>query len=319
MSMMGELKFFLGLQVHQSSQGIFLNQSKYALDIRKKHGIDKCNSIVTPMATSRKLDADLSGTPVDQTKYHSMIGSLMYSTASRPDLVHAYFTITNEVLQESTSNSSAVVDFNDLPIFVCYPNLQGNPDIGTTVEYQKTPLASLDLSALDKPHFQLKNLLRRFIHESNADDACTNDGVTTSSITVRLTTTCSYSSFKDIHLASKVQEIKKAQEQTKTKTFLKIQNTIGTSREIVSFQDDAKYEHVGPKYKVIQGFSQQKVLFFIKRRLKYQPLLSRSSITRKDLKYLETKDKGSRSMITMHEGTKPLQQSSRSIPKTSRS
>ncbi|GKB02737.1 retrovirus-related pol polyprotein from transposon TNT 1-94 [Tanacetum coccineum] len=65
MSMMGELKFSLVLQIHQSPRGIFINQSKYALDILKKHGMDKCANIGTPMATSPKLDADLSGTPVD--------------------------------------------------------------------------------------------------------------------------------------------------------------------------------------------------------------------------------------------------------------
>nr|GEW17308.1 hypothetical protein [Tanacetum cinerariifolium] len=67
--------------------GIFINQSKYALDILKKHGMDKYDSIGTPMATSPRLDANLSGTPADQTNYQTMIGSLMYLTSSRPDLV----------------------------------------------------------------------------------------------------------------------------------------------------------------------------------------------------------------------------------------
>ncbi|GJR74209.1 retrovirus-related pol polyprotein from transposon TNT 1-94 [Tanacetum coccineum] len=71
----------------QSPRGIFINQAKYALEILKKNGIDNCDSIGTPMATKPKLDAELSGTPVDQTKYHSMIGSLMYLTSSIPDLV----------------------------------------------------------------------------------------------------------------------------------------------------------------------------------------------------------------------------------------
>ncbi|GKB68380.1 retrovirus-related pol polyprotein from transposon TNT 1-94 [Tanacetum coccineum] len=88
MSMMGELKFFLGIQIHQSPRGIFINQAKYAQEILKKHGMTLCDSIGTPMAT-KHLDADLSGTPVDQTKYHSMVGALMYLTASRPDIVHA--------------------------------------------------------------------------------------------------------------------------------------------------------------------------------------------------------------------------------------
>ncbi|GJU46819.1 uncharacterized mitochondrial protein-like protein [Tanacetum coccineum] len=88
MSMMGELKFFLGIQIHQSSRGIFINQAKYAQEILKKHGMTSCDSVGTPMAT-KPLDADLSGTPVDQTKYRSMVGALMYLTASRPDIVHA--------------------------------------------------------------------------------------------------------------------------------------------------------------------------------------------------------------------------------------
>ncbi|GJR25281.1 retrovirus-related pol polyprotein from transposon TNT 1-94 [Tanacetum coccineum] len=64
MSMMGELKFFLGLQVHQSPRGIFISQSQYAIELLKKHGLDECVSMSTPMATKR-LDADLQGTPTD--------------------------------------------------------------------------------------------------------------------------------------------------------------------------------------------------------------------------------------------------------------
>ncbi|GJY14096.1 retrovirus-related pol polyprotein from transposon TNT 1-94 [Tanacetum coccineum] len=88
MSMMGELKFFLGIQIHQSPHGIFINQAKYAQEILKNHGMTSCDNIGTPMAT-KHLDADLSGTPVDQTKYHSMVGALMYLTASRQFIVHA--------------------------------------------------------------------------------------------------------------------------------------------------------------------------------------------------------------------------------------
>ncbi|GJR80296.1 hypothetical protein Tco_0151081 [Tanacetum coccineum] len=88
MSMMRELKFFLGIQIHQPPRGIFINQAKYAQEILIKHGMTSYDSISTPMAT-KHLDADLSGTSVDQTKYHSMVGALMYLTTSRPDIVHA--------------------------------------------------------------------------------------------------------------------------------------------------------------------------------------------------------------------------------------
>nr|GFB12160.1 retrovirus-related Pol polyprotein from transposon TNT 1-94 [Tanacetum cinerariifolium] len=79
-SMMGELKFFLGIQIHQSPRGIFINQAKYAQEILKKHGMTSCESIGTPMAT-KHLDADLSGTLIDQMKYRSKVGALMYLTA----------------------------------------------------------------------------------------------------------------------------------------------------------------------------------------------------------------------------------------------
>nr|GEW94608.1 hypothetical protein [Tanacetum cinerariifolium] len=81
--------FTKGLQIHQSPRGIFINQAKYALEILHKHGMDKGQSIGTLIATKPKLDADLSGNPVDKTNYHSKIGSLMYLTSSRPDIVQA--------------------------------------------------------------------------------------------------------------------------------------------------------------------------------------------------------------------------------------
>ncbi|GKB62771.1 retrovirus-related pol polyprotein from transposon TNT 1-94 [Tanacetum coccineum] len=90
MSMIGEMKFFLGIQVHQSPQGICISQSQYTMDILKKHGMEKCDIVSTPMATT-KLDADLQGTLVNQTRYRSMIGGLMYLTASRPDIAFATF------------------------------------------------------------------------------------------------------------------------------------------------------------------------------------------------------------------------------------
>ncbi|GKB87845.1 hypothetical protein Tco_0960117 [Tanacetum coccineum] len=85
-SLMGGMKFFLGLQIYQSPRDIFINQAKYTLELLKKHGMDKCDSVGTPMATKPKLDADLSRKLVDQTNYRSMTGSLMYLTSSRPDI-----------------------------------------------------------------------------------------------------------------------------------------------------------------------------------------------------------------------------------------
>ncbi|GJS43176.1 retrovirus-related pol polyprotein from transposon TNT 1-94 [Tanacetum coccineum] len=81
MIIFGELKFFLGIQIYQSSCGIFMNQAKYAQEIFKKHGMTSCDSIGTPVAT-KPLDVDLSGTPIEQMKYRSMVKTLMYLTTS---------------------------------------------------------------------------------------------------------------------------------------------------------------------------------------------------------------------------------------------
>nr|GEU53308.1 hypothetical protein [Tanacetum cinerariifolium] len=89
MSMIGEMTFFLSLQVNQSPCGIFINQSKYVLEILKKYGMESCDPVGTPVEIKDKLDLDQNRTPVDATKYRSMIGALMYLTSSRPDIVHA--------------------------------------------------------------------------------------------------------------------------------------------------------------------------------------------------------------------------------------
>nr|GEV05056.1 uncharacterized mitochondrial protein AtMg00810-like [Tanacetum cinerariifolium] len=85
-SMMEELKFFLGIQIHQSPHGIFINQAKYAQKILKNHGMTLCDSVGT-LTVTKPLDIDLSRTRL--TKYRSMVGALMYLTTSRPDIIHA--------------------------------------------------------------------------------------------------------------------------------------------------------------------------------------------------------------------------------------
>ncbi|GJX36780.1 retrovirus-related pol polyprotein from transposon TNT 1-94 [Tanacetum coccineum] len=88
MSMIGQMSFFLGLQISQSPRGIFINQSKYASEIVKKYGLLSTDSSDTPMVKKNKLDEDLQGTLVDATLYHGIIGSLMYLTSNRPDLIY---------------------------------------------------------------------------------------------------------------------------------------------------------------------------------------------------------------------------------------
>ncbi|GJR51964.1 retrovirus-related pol polyprotein from transposon TNT 1-94 [Tanacetum coccineum] len=81
MSMMGEMKFFLGLQVNQFSNGIFINQSKYILDILKRSRMENYDTVPTLMVEQAKLKLDLFGKPVDHTDHRSMIRSLMYLTS----------------------------------------------------------------------------------------------------------------------------------------------------------------------------------------------------------------------------------------------
>ncbi|KAK8674769.1 hypothetical protein V6N13_032872 [Hibiscus sabdariffa] len=87
MSMMGELSFFLGLQIKQSKDGIFINQAKYIKEKLKKFGMENMKPQATPMSSSIKLDKDEEGKCVDSKLYRSMIGSLLYLTASRPDIM----------------------------------------------------------------------------------------------------------------------------------------------------------------------------------------------------------------------------------------
>ena len=89
MSMIGELKFFLGLQIKQGKEGIFINQAKYTKELIKRFGMDGCKTSKTPMSTTTKLDKDENGKSVDEKKYRGMIGSLLYLTSSRPDIMYA--------------------------------------------------------------------------------------------------------------------------------------------------------------------------------------------------------------------------------------
>jgi hypothetical protein len=76
-SMMGELKYFLGFQIKQLQEGTFISQTKYIQDILKKSGMKNAKLIKTPMGTNGHFDLDIGGKSVDQKVYQSMIGSLL--------------------------------------------------------------------------------------------------------------------------------------------------------------------------------------------------------------------------------------------------
>ncbi|GKC02540.1 putative ribonuclease H-like domain-containing protein, partial [Tanacetum coccineum] len=89
MSSMGELTFFLGLQVKQKEDGIFISQDKYVTEILKFFGFSDVKTASTPMETHKPFLKDADGEDVDEHLYRSMIGSLMYLTSSRPDIMFA--------------------------------------------------------------------------------------------------------------------------------------------------------------------------------------------------------------------------------------
>ena len=86
MSVVGELNYFLGLQVKQQKDGIFISQEKYAKNLVKRFDLDSKKHSSTPMSSSTKLSLDAVGVEVDPTLYRSMIGSFLYLTMSRPDI-----------------------------------------------------------------------------------------------------------------------------------------------------------------------------------------------------------------------------------------
>lgn len=85
MSTKGELKFFLGLQIKQTENGIFVNQSKFTKDLMSKFGLQDSKPLNTPICTSSKITIDLTGVEVDTKLYRSMVGSMPYLTTSIPD------------------------------------------------------------------------------------------------------------------------------------------------------------------------------------------------------------------------------------------
>src|ERR1700732_196258 len=86
MSMMGEFKFFLGLQIEQLPGGNFISQSKYVRELLKRFDMSDAKLCKTPMSPIARLEKDEKGKKVDISKYRCMIGSLLYLTASRPDI-----------------------------------------------------------------------------------------------------------------------------------------------------------------------------------------------------------------------------------------
>ena len=90
---LGIMHYFLGMDVWQSTDGVFLSQGKYTVEILKRFGMMDCKAMTTPMASNLKLLSDASSESVDATMYRQMIGSLMYLMNMRPDIFFAMNTL----------------------------------------------------------------------------------------------------------------------------------------------------------------------------------------------------------------------------------
>ncbi|GKE17878.1 uncharacterized mitochondrial protein-like protein, partial [Tanacetum coccineum] len=122
MSSMGELTFFLGLQVKQKEDGIFISQDKYVIEILKKFGFTDVKTASTPMKTQKALLKDEDGEEVDVYLYRSMIGSLMHLTSSRPDIIFAVYACARYQVKPKVSHLHAVKRI--------FRYLKGQPKLG---------------------------------------------------------------------------------------------------------------------------------------------------------------------------------------------
>jgi hypothetical protein len=108
MSSMGKLTLFLGLQVKQSGIGIFISQDKYVTDILKRFNFNIVKPATTPIDATKALGKDEDGEDVDVKLYRSMIGCLMYLTASRPDITFVVCLCARHQVKPNVSHMNAV-------------------------------------------------------------------------------------------------------------------------------------------------------------------------------------------------------------------
>ncbi|GJT45492.1 putative ribonuclease H-like domain-containing protein [Tanacetum coccineum] len=149
MSSMGELIFFLGLQVKQKTDGIFISQDKYVADMLKKFDLASVKTAITPMETKMALTKDEEANEVDVHLYRSMIGSLMYLTASRPDIMFAVCACSRFQVTPKTSHLNAVKRI--------FKYLKGKPNLGLWYPRE----SSFDLEAYSDSDYAGANLDRK--------------------------------------------------------------------------------------------------------------------------------------------------------------
>ncbi|GJX84166.1 putative ribonuclease H-like domain-containing protein, partial [Tanacetum coccineum] len=149
MSSIGELTFFLSLQVKQNKGGIFISQDKYVAEILKKFDLVNVKAAITPMETKVPLTKDKEAIDVDVHLYRSMIGSLVYLTASRPDIMYAVCACSHFQVTPKTSHLNAVKRI--------FKYLKGKPNLGLWYPRE----SPFDLEAFSDSDYGGSNLDRK--------------------------------------------------------------------------------------------------------------------------------------------------------------
>ncbi|GJT55116.1 integrase, catalytic region, zinc finger, CCHC-type containing protein [Tanacetum coccineum] len=223
-------------KLKQSSKSM----AKYTLEILKKHG--------TPMATKPKLDADLSGEPVDQTDYRSKIGSLMYLTSSRPDIVQAdsgfelttFSDVDHAGCIDTRKSTSGGIQFLELKYQFSYMfYLEPLPEERVLVSLSDELVVMFTLSRTE-----------RLVLTEPEDSYKVGDGDTSFQLKsdslphAHAQTTKTYYKHQDSSI-KKAQVLKTKTSANSDKQDLPLRYQVYQGRLLASFQDDAKYEHVG--------------------------------------------------------------------------
>ena len=107
MSDLGKMRFFQGIEVMQLDGGIFISHKNYASELLKKFGMKDCNPVHNPVVTGFKISKDINGTEVDGSVYKQLVGSLMYLTTTRPDIMYAVSIISRYMSKPTEMHFSA--------------------------------------------------------------------------------------------------------------------------------------------------------------------------------------------------------------------
>nr|GEU49446.1 putative ribonuclease H-like domain-containing protein [Tanacetum cinerariifolium] len=227
MSSMGELTFFLGLQVKQKIDGIFISQDKYVAEILRKFGLTEGKSASTPIDTEKPLLKDPDGEDVDVHTYKSMIGSLMYLTSSRPDIMFAVVLSGMESLKRM-SHASYIL----FPTVTQEPSIpsptpptpppQPPQDLPSTSQVQQTPPQSPQVQPPPQPQPQPQQVADfPMSHLQDALDAC-----------AALTRRVEHLEYDKLAQALEITKLKR-----KVKKLEKGNTRVGTSQRVDTFDD----------------------------------------------------------------------------------